>query len=74
MDVLISLPNISCYVLPQILKTVTTTDVILCVKEPLNFYTEYSKINKVEKIHLKRESRKLMDMDKTVVLNHPLDK
>ena len=48
------------------LKTVITTDVILCVKEPLNFYTEYSKINKEEKINLNRESRKLMGMDKNI--------
>jgi hypothetical protein len=48
------------------LKTVITTHEIIWVNEPLNFYTEYSKIIKQEKINLNRELRKLMDMDKII--------
>jgi hypothetical protein len=63
--VLIPLPNMRRYVLPQIAQD-SKKNVILCVNEPLNFYTEYSNINKEEKIHLNRESRKLIDMDKNI--------
>jgi hypothetical protein len=41
------MPQNGCW--KKSLKTLITTDVILCVNEPLNFYTEYSQINKERK-------------------------